>query len=205
MTTNTSFGLNLQILSFDLPRYLVKDNDAVRVSITSIPEENKQAFTIPAHKMKDSHITFNVNVNLQPKDIPNDFISTETEKIIVVFRKKSFFSNGPIIASTIIDANDFPKGFSDSTEMKTINIYEPMNKNEKSNNDYQNSDNKKNRQIIGRMQVQMTLTKPLHLNEFKEDQMHDLTTNNSIFDDTEVTYDDIRYKDKYFGFKMLKV
>lgn len=204
MSINTSFGLNLGVLSFDLAKKLIKDSDEVRVSITTLPEENKQAFTIPARKMKDSNLSFLVNVNIPRSDIPDDFVSAGTETIIIVIRKKSFFYNDPIIASTFIPVKDFPKNLSQPAITKTINIYEPKLKTEKnkSNSKYNNSMLNKDQQILGKMDIKMSLTDPCHLTEFDNTQMNDLT-NNSIFDDSELTYDDIRYKDRYFGFHML--
>lgn len=203
MSIKTTFGLNLHISSFDLPRNILKETDEVRVSITTIPDENKQAYVIPARKMKDSDITFHFNVNIARNDIPKEYITMQTEKIIVVFRKKSFFSD-PIIASTIIPIKELPKDVSQTPEQKVINIYVPLNKCE--NDKVNRNDHSKNRKIIGRMNVQMNLTEPCHLKDFNLNNMNDLSNvyNNSIFNDDEVTFDDIRYKDKYFGFHMLK-
>ncbi|KAK8898372.1 hypothetical protein M9Y10_000657 [Tritrichomonas musculus] len=202
MSINTLFGLNLRVLSFELPRSLIKDNDQVRVSVTTIPEENKQAFTISARQMKDSRITFCVNVNIQRDDIPNDLVFTTTEKIIVVFRKKSLFAHDPIIASTSIHVKDLPKNLSQPAEIKMVNIYEPKKQLEKKNN-YQKEITEKDRKVIGRMQVEMSLTEPVHLKEFKEDQMFDLTNDNNC--DVEVAFDGTTIKDRYFGFKKLRL
>ena len=62
-----------------------------------IPEENKQAFTIPERQIKDSHIIFCINVNLLRDYIPNDLVFAGAWKIIVC-RKKILFTNDPIIA-----------------------------------------------------------------------------------------------------------
>lgn len=203
MSINSSFGLNLRVLSFQLSRSLVKDSDEIRVSITTIPEENKQAFTIPARKMKDCHLTFGVNVNIPQENIPDDFVSAATEKIVVVFRKKSFFFNDPIIASTSIHFKDLPKNLSEPAEIKSFNIYEPKcHQNKTNEKHHQFSDNNKSRPTIGRMEVQMSLTDPFHLKEFDNDQMFDLN-NKSIYGDGDIVNENDQYKNNFFGFRML--
>lgn len=184
-STNCSFGLNLRLLSFELPHNLVKYSDTVRVSITTIPEENKQAFTISARKMKDSNLIFGVNVSIPQENLPKDFVSTSTEEIIFVFRKKTFFGGDPIIASTVINAKELPKNLSEPAIIKTFNIYEPRLKDQdEKHNDYSKSclvynkpRNNSNRRIVGRMQVQMSLTDPFHLKDLNDDMMFDLDNN----------------------------
>lgn len=206
-STNSSFGLNIHLLSFDLPSNLVKYSDDIRVSITTIPEENKQAFTISARKMKDSHIVFGVNVNIPQENIPNDFVTAGTEKIIFVFRKKSFLNNDPIIASTTIKAKELPKNLSEPASIKVFNIYEPkhncpsksrVNKSKSCIDEEKKEEG--NRRIIGRMQAQLSLTDPFHLKDFDDGLMADLDNNESV-------QDQFKYSNRhnnYFGFKALR-
>lgn len=182
MSLNYTFGLNLSVLSFSLPRNLIKESDDVRVSITTYPEDFKQAFVISARKMKDSHITFGVNITVPQEDLPSDFITTKTEKILIVFRKKIFFYSDPIIALTIINAKEFPKNLSQPAQSKTFNLYEPIFSNDRNGNNKNNyqglcdlpeSTYKKNKQrIVGCVHVQMSLTDPFHLKDFSDDQMY---------------------------------
>lgn len=131
-------GLNIHLLSFKLYSNSIHPNDKIRVSITTIPEENKQSFVIDMKKINEIHHFFNVN------------ISEKTKKIIVVFRKKSIIQSDPIIASTIIHSNEFPKSCYDSnnTELKQISIYEPIKN---------RAELRENRQALGQMQVQLSL------------------------------------------------
>ena len=143
-------GLNIHLLAFSLPKELINDKDEVRISITTIPDENKQNFSIEGKKMYNSNHVFWLN------------ITNKTKKIIMVFRKKIFLSENPIIASTIIHFNDF-KEFPNkqitsgmiSTEFKNINIYYPLQK-------QIHEEGKKNfqRKILGKMQIQLTFTVP---------------------------------------------
>lgn len=135
------YGLNIHLFSFKLFANNVHPNDKIRVSITSIPEENKQAFIIEAKKINDIHHFFTLN------------ITDKTKKIIFVFRKKSIIQNDPIIASTIIHRDEMPISCFDSknTELKQISIYEPISG--KNNN----ANFLENRQVLGQMQIQMSL------------------------------------------------
>lgn len=204
-TINSSFGLNLSLLSFELPKNLVKDSDDIRVSITTLPDENKQAFTISARKIKDPHLTFGVNVTIPQETIPDGFVSDATEKIIIVFRKKSFFYNDPIIAASLIQAKDFPKNLSVPATIKTFDIYEPSRHNEKDkkNSIYDGNRSKKNnRAIIGRMQVQMSLTDPFHLQELDNDEMFDLD-GHSVAHHSQFKNGNDTLGDNFFGFRKL--
>lgn len=210
MSINHSFGLNLRVLSFELSPSLYKYNDDLRVSITTIPEENKQHFTISARKMKDCHLTFGVNVEIPQENLPEGFISTATEKIILVIRRKSFFDSDPIIASTIIPMKDFPKNLSQPPEIKTINLYEKVKKEESSRNSKNNygiieihddSKNLENRRIVGRMQIQMSLTDPFHLKEFGKDCLFDL--DNGVATNDEYIDEQFKIGENYYGFKIL--
>ena len=176
-------------MSFELPHNLFKDSDDIRVSITSFPDENKQAFTISARKIKDFQMKFSVNVTIPQLEIPEGFVSTATEKIIIVFRKKSFFHGDPIIAASVIFAKDLPKNLSEPAQIKLFNIYEPNhnNENNKKNNRFQDSYKKNDCKIIGKMQVQMSLTDPFHLKSFGNDDLLDLDNNNLTIDSENVS------------------
>ncbi|KAK8872197.1 hypothetical protein M9Y10_007961 [Tritrichomonas musculus] len=128
------FGLNIHFLSFKLSPNLYQKNDKIRVSATTYPEQNKDAFIVECQKMNYVHHFFTIRV------------TEKTERIIFVFRRKSFLHSDPIIASTIVYAKDFPSpNNSKNMEIKTMYIYEPV----KSGN--------KNRKIFGEMQVQFSV------------------------------------------------
>lgn len=170
-------GLDIHLVSFTLPPSLVKNGDDIRVSITTLPNQQKQYFIVKAKNMDDINFDFTVN------------ITPATEKIIVVFRKKSFLLNDPIIASTIIRREDFPStAFKEDdqetssirTEVKVMNIFEPIQKNrtsEKANkrglHEFNPSvPNRKNRLIIGQMQLQMSLSNPYSLQDIHHISHH---------------------------------
>lgn len=138
------YGLNIHLISFRLNSQIIGPRDKIRVSITTLPEENKDWFVISANEIHKTEHFFGPN------------ITDKTEKIIFVFRKKSLFQSDPIIASTIVYAKDFPRSKTDeqNSEVKRINIYEPISKTP--GNLYENE----NRQIYGQMQIQMTLHDP---------------------------------------------
>lgn len=135
-------GLNIHLQSFHLNNDIIRPNDKICVSITTIPEDSKQAFVVEALKMDNVHHFFTINVNKY------------TEKIIFVFRKKSFIQNDPIIASTIIHSDNFPKSKDETnnTEIKSINIFEPLSKIHDRKDQVKNA----NRKIVGQMEIQFS-------------------------------------------------
>lgn len=146
------YGLNIYLQSFQLKNNLFNKTDKIRVSITTMPDENKEHFVIEAKKINNIHHFFNVN------------ISKNTTKIIFVFRKKNYLQNDPIIASTIVSINQLPKSATDSsnTEMKNINIYEPLQNNK--NFCFANQ----SRRVFGQMQIQFTPTDSFSVASFKD-------------------------------------
>ena len=79
MQSNSEYqiGLNIHLLSFLLPNKLIHESDSVRVSVTTIPEENKQHFKIKGKKICSSNHVFSLN------------ITNKTDRIVIVFRKKT--------------------------------------------------------------------------------------------------------------------
>ncbi|KAK8845721.1 hypothetical protein M9Y10_020639 [Tritrichomonas musculus] len=137
--------LNIQMQSFELKKGIVQDNDTLRVSVTTLPGEQKQAFSFEAKKMQTTCPFFSVKID------------EKTEKILIVMRKKSFSQKDPIIASTVIQSNQIPMNFNDmaNTEMKTINLLEPVQHSGKKNT---------NRKVIGKFNIQFSLTQELPFN-----------------------------------------
>ena len=92
--------------------------------------------------MKESHPFFSVKVD------------EKTDKLLIVLRKKSFVKKDPIIASTIIKRSEIPQKFNDiaNTEMKTINLLEPLQNNGKKNT---------NRKVVGKFNVLFSLSQEL--------------------------------------------
>lgn len=152
-------GFNIHLISFQLPKNVIKENEDIRVSITTLPEESKQHFHLHGKKMLCTNHVFSLNV------------TNKTKKVIMVFRKKIFLHEDPIIASTIIYQEDFPKLPDDvdpsnietmSTDVKTLNIYYPLQKQiqeEKAAGKYDKT-KKIDRKILGQMQIQLSFTSP---------------------------------------------
>ena len=141
-------GLNLSLLQIVVPYKVVRDADDIRISITALPEDIKEHFCIKGKKVHQCSHIFSLN------------ITNQTDKIIIVFRKKTFLKDNPIIASTVIQMNEFPEfpkeAIKDSSKIqsniKTINVYYPLQKQIK-------EENQKNeqitRKILGEMKVQL--------------------------------------------------
>lgn len=205
-SANSLFGLNLHLLSFRLHPSLYKESDDIRISITTMPEENKQAFIFSARKNKDFDMKFGVNVTIPQEKIPEGFISTSTEKIIVVFRRKSYFQGDPIIASTVISAKDFPKNLSEPEVSMRYNLYEMPkdhvnNDHNKKNNNNKRSSKKNERDIIGQIDVKMSLTDPFR-DYSLEDDLFDLN-NNSLTVDSGRSNGKTIFSSNFMGFQKL--
>lgn len=156
-----AYQLSIQMSSIQLSHEIAKNNDTIRVSITTLPDEQKQAFHVKAKELYCFNHSFNVN------------ITRETEKIIVVFRKKDFLGIDEIVASTVIRSNQLPKIPENQSSLEmpiiskvnTINVYEPIQntkqkKHQTHNNDlYQHiSDYSMNsRKVLGNIQIQFIL------------------------------------------------
>lgn len=151
------YGLNIHLISFRLNSQICNQRDKIRVNITTIPEENKDSFEISAKQIHNAHHFFSVN------------ITDQTKKIIFVFRRKSFLQNDPIIASTIVHSNEFPKSKNKTTEIKRINLFEPLVNMPGSLN------SNENRKIFGQMQIQMTLEETFYDNAHKRSYNYNIS------------------------------
>ena len=79
------FSLTINVQSIELLSAFVSSNDKIRVSITTLPDEQKQAQVYEYKKLKTVQPTFKV-----------EFKET-TKKILIVLRKKSYLESDPII------------------------------------------------------------------------------------------------------------
>lgn len=147
--TKIESGIKLHLHSISLPSDLFKPTDEVRISITSMPERNKQYYFIQGKKLDSFDHIFKLN------------ITNKTEEIIIVLRKKDFIENDPIVASTVIHSEDFPEipqnidqlGWErKSTDIKTIDILEPRHRHDSVDKD---------RKTIGQLKAQMKIILPL--------------------------------------------
>lgn len=131
--------LNIRFNSIKLSSDLVEPGDTIRMSITTIPDKQKQAKTFDFKDIDTATPSFLIKMN--------DCI----QKILVVFRKKTFFSESPIIASTIIHRNEIGVFDNDvDSDYKKVTIYESA----------QNKTNQ-HRRIVGSMEVLYTLKEEL--------------------------------------------
>ena len=136
-------SLNIQMQSFELAKNIVHDDDTIRVSVTSLPGEQKQAFSFDANKMKTAHPFFTIKIN------------EKTEKILIVIRKKSFSQKDPIVASAIIKKGQFPTKFEDisNTRMSAIDLLEPLQ--------HCGKKSPSSRKIVGKIDIQFSLTQEM--------------------------------------------
>lgn len=126
-------SINIQMHSFVFNKELVSPKDKVRVSITTLPEGQKQAQTIDIKKLDMMKPSFNIKFN------------ENTDKIVVVFRRKSILACDPIIASTVMKTRDLNIFDNKMNEKKNVRIFEPI------------SQAKDKRKILGRMTIEFAL------------------------------------------------
>ena len=136
-------SLNIFMQTLELSPSIVQENDTIRVSVTTLPGEQKQAFTFEAKKIESTRPFFSVKID------------KKTDKLIIVLRKKSFSEKDPIIASTVIKRDQLPTKFNDNTntEMKTIKLLEPVQQNCK-----KNVHKGSTRKSVGQIELQFSLT-----------------------------------------------
>ncbi|KAK8897361.1 hypothetical protein M9Y10_015305 [Tritrichomonas musculus] len=131
-------SINLQFHSFEFSQGVISPNDTIRLSITTLPDEQKQASAFTVNKMHLTTPTFKI------KSFNN------VQKIIIVFRKKKLGFIENIFASTVLKSEDFSKYYD---SMKRINIYEPIQRKSQ-----ENEQDTKDRKVVGSMIVQITNT-----------------------------------------------
>ncbi|KAK8892555.1 hypothetical protein M9Y10_029788 [Tritrichomonas musculus] len=149
-------NLNIQLQSIYLSKEIVGEFDTIRVSITTVPDGQKQAQTFEVREMKKAQPTFKIQMNDQ------------TEKVIIVFRKKNIFGTDHIIASTTLKSKDIHifKELVNNEHMK-ISIYEPLQNNNSKNNNSKTIA-KKNRRIVGTMEIDFSLHEEFHRQKMNE-------------------------------------
>ena len=146
-------GLNIQLRSLQLSNSLYNQNDTIRISITTYPEKNKQAFTINAKQMYKAHHLFTAN------------ITEQTTKVVFIFRKKNYLQGDPIIATASISSNEFPKLQNDTRndQIKSINIYEHIKISPKVN-----GISSIKPKTVGEMKVQLSLCEAFQAQVYQE-------------------------------------
>ena len=168
-TQNQMFqhGLNIHLIAFFLPKDIIKEKEQIRVSITTMPDETKQHFSIKGKLMDYTNHLFSLN------------ITNQTEKIIIVFRKKTLLKENPIIASTTINLKDFKEMPNEQikegiieTDVKSFNLYYPLQKQIRE----EHQQNVK-RTIIGNMKIKLSFTTPF--SHVKQDKVCQKSKNNN--------------------------
>ena len=136
-SSNKQYRKNIHLISFSLNDKVYKEKNEILVSITTLPEHNKQSFKISGKEISQFYHVFTVD------------ITEKTEDILLVFRKKKTLENSPIIGSTTIHLSSQKE-----QDIQILNIYEPRQHMNEPKNKLEPYTNKTNRQIIGQMKIQ---------------------------------------------------
>lgn len=165
----SQIGLNIHILSFSINNASLKNHDDIRVSFTTFPGHAKEHFCVKAKKINSTNHVFSLN------------ISNETKSILLVFRRKNFLLNDPIIGCLIINTCELPNipkdfdsmsSFSKSSEIKTMKIYEPIFRKPGDNSP------KEKPKVNGQIDIQFTITEPYAIKEHKMKHQKENNHNN---------------------------
>ena len=121
--TKFDIGLNIHLISFELTKKSIVENDTIEVCITTIPEEKRENYITKYSNINSHNQIFSLN------------ITNHTSKIIIVFRKKTICIGTPIIALSSLylhDFSNFPEkdiqNETISTDVQKINLYSPSHK-----------------------------------------------------------------------------
>lgn len=160
---NFQIGLHLSLLAITVPKSVIRDSDDIRISITTMPDEVKENFSIKGKKVHESSHIFSLN------------ITNITDKIVIVFRKKTFLKDNPIIASTTINLKEFPEFPKEminegtiKSSIKTVNVYYPLQKQMKEEKQKGEQNEHFQRKILGEIRIQMAFSAPLVLSKEKK-------------------------------------
>lgn len=135
-------SLNIKLNCIRFSQSVVNPEDTIRVSITTLPDSQKEAFTFDIKDIQTVQPSFTIKFN------------KNTKKIIIVFRKKSFFSNGQIFASTCIKTDDIKLYSEISNDCHNIiDLFEPI----QHSSENENLEIKKLRRIVGNMEIFFSL------------------------------------------------
>lgn len=134
--------LNIKLENLVLSKDLYQPNDKIRITMSTLPDEQSYSFNIEATYMDDIDKQFTFE------------ISEKTKKMILLIRRKSSIKKDPIIASTILHLNQVPKSIDDKNNNKIQNIliYEPFPKEFNNQNSLL-----ENRKILGNIDIQFTV------------------------------------------------
>ena len=135
-------NLNIKIESLVLSNDIIQPNDIIRICVTTLPDDQTQAYNVGFQKIEEDHHQFSFEV------------SKLTKKLIVIIRKKSHSKKDPIIASTIIHSDKFLKSSDDKSNINTQNIllYEPFPKDLHNQNSIL-----ENRKILGNIDLRFSI------------------------------------------------
>lgn len=145
-------ALNIKLHSIILSKEIVGPNDTIWVSITTYPDMQKQEKSIEVKEMKLEKISFKIN-----------FVGI-TEKITILFQKKSILGKSKTIASAVLEKENI-KIYNNmiNRENQKIDLLESIKqydnkKNEKSN---------KNPPIVGKMEIDFSLIEEFSKENYK--------------------------------------
>ena len=137
-------SLNIDVQCIELRSELISVNDKIRVSITTIPDNQKQAQIFEAKKLNFVRPSFKIRFN------------EATKKILIVIRKKNYFEGDPIIASTTIHTYNISNIFKErnSNDQKRVNLYESI---KNTNNNPQFAQSNQTLDIIGHIDINFSV------------------------------------------------
>ena len=160
-------NMKMEMHSIYLSKDILQDNSSIRVSITTLPEEQKQAKIVNVKDLNTGILNFKIQMN------------NKTEKVVIVFRRHGFLDEH-IIASTTLRASEI-KMFKEiiGSEHKQVDIYEPIQG--KNNNQHKFPLRKEERRVVGSMEIEFSLIEEFGRQNYSINKEHKAEFKNSSY------------------------
>lgn len=130
-------NLNINIESIELSNELLSSNDKVRISITTLPDNQKHAEIFDSKKLNFIRPSFKIEYK------------NTIKKLLIVFRKKNYFDGDPIIATAVIYTENLTNIFKEQKNFDTKKVIL-----------YESSKNQV-RNVVGQIEVNFFITEDL--------------------------------------------
>lgn len=161
-------GLNINILSYNLPREYIKASDT-SVCIETSPEGNSSSISFPTSQVPNSSSFFSINV-MTLGETDNHLFQNHTEKIIITIGSKYKIKRDEMLAIGYIYPEDFPSNLGDQNSI-IVNLYRPpkaQGKKKKAKSLGSTTEmgvmglKESEKKIIGSLKVQLTSSRPYY-------------------------------------------
>ena len=159
-TTSAVNCLTINLLSFTIPPSVILETDQLRVKAKTFPDGNKQKFDIKAKKMSNCNLIFTLN------------ITDQTEKLLFIFRKKTFLSGNQTIGTSEINISELMGSSPDNNSLgtQTLDIYYPVERQLREQQSHGVDRSSIKEKVIGQMKITISLSESFATDQNNKDQ-----------------------------------